>query len=450
MGNTMLNMKVLPHSGGRYYVSENSDIISCNGDSIISFVKNGIKYVNIDWYKGICDYEVGLLILVTEFDIGLDHQYYDRLKVIYKDNNPYNVFKSNLTHVFTEPIESTVKDYYFIPNFPDYGINRMGDVITLKDKRQRKWYIKKATSDGNRTGGYEYNTFYNGKYSTNIFKHRILCLVFKPFTGDFSKLTVNHIDGDKTNNTLDNLEWCTYSQNNKHAWNHGLKLNNRDKIYVRNLITNEQQVFRSVRKCSESFGDTSGHYISERIEDKSGKIYPDLLQFKRGDDPWPEVDAILLSQYDRDSFQNRFVARNVFTGEITLFDHAVKGEKLLNIPARIILDHARNSKFIPYQGYNFRYFTEVDKFPEHSERHLAIYKDYPVNAKAGVVAKDIETGEELFFTSMPKCIEYFQSDFSYISTYIYSGRPFKKRYILSLFLLKPRNTSQSAAKLVEP
>lgn len=48
MGNTMLNMKVLPHSGGRYYVSENSDIISCNGDSIISFVKNGIKYVNID------------------------------------------------------------------------------------------------------------------------------------------------------------------------------------------------------------------------------------------------------------------------------------------------------------------------------------------------------------------------------------------------------------------
>jgi hypothetical protein len=58
------------------------------------------------------------------------------------------------------------------------------------------------------------------------------------------------------------------SQNNKHAWDNGLKLNNRDKIYVRNLITNEQQAFRSVRKCSESFGDDSGHYISMRIEDK--------------------------------------------------------------------------------------------------------------------------------------------------------------------------------------
>ena len=100
-----------------------------------------------------------------------------------------------------------------------------------------------------------------------------------------------------------------------------------------------------------------------------------------------------------------------------------------------------------YNGYNFRYFTEVDKFPEHSERHLQIYKDYPVNAKAGVVAKDVNTGEELFFTTKSKCLEFFKVDFSYISTYIYSGRLFKKQWKINLFLLQPRKTSQSAAKL---
>ena len=307
--------------------------------------------------------------------------------------------------------------------------------------------LTKAVEKGNKTGGYEFSTFHNSVYVKNIHKHRLLCLVFKPFTGNFSKLTVNHIDGNKNNTTLDNLEWASYSENNKHAWDHGLKLIDREKIYVRNLVTNEIKVFRSVRKAAEDQGDSSGHYISQRIEDKSGKIYPDLLQYKRGDEEWPEVDSKLLAEYDKESFQNRFVARNVFTGEITLFEHAVKGEQLLGIPARIILDHARNSKFIPYNGYNFRYFTEVDKFPEHSERHLQIYKDYPVNAKAGVVAKDVNTGEELFFTTKSKCLEFFKVDFSYISTYIYSGRLFKKQWKLSLFLLQPRKTSQSAAKL---
>ena len=49
--------------------------------------------------------------------------------------------------------------------------------------------------------------------------HRIVLLTFNP--NDEIK-QVNHIDGNKTNNKLENLEWCTDSENKIHAYKIGL------------------------------------------------------------------------------------------------------------------------------------------------------------------------------------------------------------------------------------
>ena len=80
--------------------------------------------------------------------------------------------------------------------------------------------------------------------------HRLVALIFieninnKPF--------VNHIDGNKLNNKLDNLEWVTCSENNLHSHKLGLTNGHKRKIIQYNLEMNEIQKYNTIKEASEN------------------------------------------------------------------------------------------------------------------------------------------------------------------------------------------------------
>ena len=70
--------------------------------------------------------------------------------------------------------------------------------------------------------------------------HRLVLETFNPIE-NCENLEVTHIDGDKSNNKLENLEWCTGSFNVKHSLETGLKIPAREENIGGSKLT-EQQV----------------------------------------------------------------------------------------------------------------------------------------------------------------------------------------------------------------
>lgn len=68
--------------------------------------------------------------------------------------------------------------------------------------------------------GYCSVTLCNGNTQKQTMIHRIVALAYLEAID--GKPCVNHIDGNKQNNSTFNLEWCTYKENTQHAIKNGL------------------------------------------------------------------------------------------------------------------------------------------------------------------------------------------------------------------------------------
>ena len=86
-----------------------------------------------------------------------------------------------------------------------------GKTRTIKGKTLKKIKLK---------DGYLYVHLYKNTIVTNKVIHRLVAEAFIENT--LNKEEVNHIDCNKHNNRVDNLEWVTPKENMEHAWKNGL------------------------------------------------------------------------------------------------------------------------------------------------------------------------------------------------------------------------------------
>ena len=99
----------------------------------------------------------------------------------------------------------------------EYEVSNLGRVRSMKRYYGMVGRIMPQTSQ--RTGYYAVTFHMNNKaYCRKV--HRLVIEAFTP--NPDSLPCINHIDGNKLNNHIDNLEWCTYQHNMQHAVRTGL------------------------------------------------------------------------------------------------------------------------------------------------------------------------------------------------------------------------------------
>ena len=124
-----------------------------------------------------------------------------------------------------------------------YEINKNGEVRNAKNKNT-------IVGDINNCGYYRVS-LYNQGQSKKYFRHRLVAEHFldKSEEKDF----VNHIDGDKSNNSLENLEWVSQSENEKHAFENGLKQKT-NKPFIIEFVNGDIKEYENQYVCAKEIG----------------------------------------------------------------------------------------------------------------------------------------------------------------------------------------------------
>lgn len=112
-----------------------------------------------------------------------------------------------------------IEEWKTIDEYPNYQISSRGNVRSNRTGKDIKEFYNPE--------GYCLFKLYKDAIPKTVKAHRLVAKYF--ISNPLNKAQVNHIDGVKSNNNFENLEWVTKSENQIHAYENGLQFKGHDR-----------------------------------------------------------------------------------------------------------------------------------------------------------------------------------------------------------------------------
>lgn len=327
-----------------YIVSRNGEVLNKETNAPPPIYKTsqkgkGKRTMIVMDYDAVVNIDYGLFLLHSFNKFFLPFELWNEASVGFLDDDVENYDLANLyvTHHNGAVPFDALDGFYYVPGMELNAINERGLLYRIPQSDILFPVFEKNE---------KYSKLIYPHYRINISStsvltrdvHRLLAITFKGVGVKYPIMEVNHLNGEKQDFSLNNLEWTTPSENNIHAFENGMRGDNKA-VQVKDMTSGVVRTFYSLGEAARNLGGSVGG-ISSVITGKTRTYLGRYLVKELIDDrTWEELESLTPL-----GLTNGVKARNVHTGEVIAFKSVREACTKLGVHSSAVLSQINSSK----------------------------------------------------------------------------------------------------------